>query len=166
MVLVGTLVAVLLAMSGAGRGWRVFACLFWVIGGVAMGAAREGMCVLLFGVGGRQVRPWEVEVERGDVEGGSGNLSGGKGMGKGEKDWVSVTTSGVSVTSSCEAGSWAERYEKRPWLRKVLDRRVGVVDAAVREVQETLVLRALVLGVLGSAVATGVFVALPVGNLF
>jgi hypothetical protein len=154
--LVGTMMAVLLTLSRAPRGYRVFAAVPWVVGGATVGAAAEGLCVILHLFRDRQMRPWELwEEGEAEVE-----------MGKKSLDGMSVTTSGVSVTPNFGDATWVGRYEERGLLRRVFERQVGIVEPAVREVQDTLVAQAVLVGLLGSAVATGAFVALPSGNFF
>ena len=152
----GTLMAVLLTLSGAERGFRVFCAVPWALGGTAVGAAAEGLCVILHMFRARQMRPWEL-FEEGEVD---------LELAKKSLDGMSITTSGVSVTPSFGDAKWVGRYRERGLWRRVFETSVAVGDPAVREVQDTLVLQALLIGVLGSAVATGIFVALPKGNFF
>lgn len=146
----------LLTLSRAPRGYRVLSAIPWVIGAATFGAAREGMCVCLHAMRARQVRPWELFGDsEAEVE-----------MGKAELDGVSVSTSGLSVMMGAGDAPWVGRYKKRGLLRRVFDRQVRVVEPAVREVQNTLFVQALLVAVLGTTVATGAFVAMPSGNLF
>ncbi|KFX94763.1 hypothetical protein V490_04202 [Pseudogymnoascus sp. VKM F-3557] len=155
-IFLGTLVALLLTLSSASRGYRILAAIPWVVGGATFGAAREGMCVCLHAMRARQVRPWELFGDNeADVE-----------MGKAELDGISVSTSGLSVMMGAGEAPWVGRYKKRGLLRRIFERQVRVVDPALREVQNTLFVQALLVAVLGTAVATGVFVALPRGNFF
>lgn len=156
MLVLGTLVAVLCTLSRAPRGYRVFAAVPWVLGGMTMRAAREGVCAILLGSRKRQVRPWEVLWDgEADVE-----------MGKGSLDGVCVADNGLEITVECESMKWTRQYGQRGWWRRVFDRQVGIVEPCVREVQDTLFVQSLLIGVLGSIVATGGFVALPSGGFF
>lgn len=146
----------LLTLSRAPRGYRILAAVPWVVGAATFGAAREGMCVCLHAMRARQVRPWELFGDsEAEVE-----------MGKAELDGISVTTSGLSVMMGAGEASWVGRYRKRGLVRRVFERQVRVVEPAVREVQNTLFVQALLVAVLGTVVATGGFVAMPSGNFF
>lgn len=150
------LAALLLTLSRAPRGYRILAAIPLVIGGVTFGAAKEGMCVCLHAMRARQLRPWELFGDgEADVE-----------MGKAELDGISVTTSGLSVMMGMSDAPWVERYKNRGLLRRIFERQVRVVEPAVREVQNTLFVQALLVAVLGTTVVTGLFVALPSGNFF
>ncbi|ELR10569.1 hypothetical protein VC83_00221 [Pseudogymnoascus destructans] len=152
----GTLIAMLLTLSRAPRGYRILAAIPWVIGAATFGAAREGLCVCLHAMRARQVRPWELFGDsEAEVE-----------MGKAELDGMSITTSGLSVMMGVGDAPWVGRYKKRGLLRRVFERQVRVVEPALREVQNTLFVQAALVAVLGTAVATGVFVAMPSGNFF
>jgi hypothetical protein len=149
-------VALVLTLSRAPRGYRILAAIPWVIGAATFGAAREGLCVCLHAMRARQVRPWELFGDsEAEVE-----------MGKAELDGMSITTSGLSVMMGAGDAPWVGRYKKRGLLRRVFERQVKVVEPAVREVQNTLFVQALLVAVLGTAVATGVLVAMPSGNFF
>ncbi|KFY28278.1 hypothetical protein V493_03016 [Pseudogymnoascus sp. VKM F-4281 (FW-2241)] len=78
LLLLGTLMALLLTLSRAPRGYRILAALPWVIGAVMVGGAKEGMCVCLHAMRARQLRPWELFGDtEADVEMGKAELDGG-----------------------------------------------------------------------------------------
>jgi hypothetical protein len=51
-------------------------------------------------------------------------------------------------------------------LRRIFDREVYIEEPALRQIQDTIALQALLLAVLGSAALSALFVALPHGGLF
>ncbi|KAI9813553.1 MAG: hypothetical protein M1832_006284 [Thelocarpon impressellum] len=148
----GFLAAILLTLSGAGRGWRALAVIGWMIGVATLIAAWKGMCVVLHGMHHRHLRPWELFAEDDDATADP------------EMKKASFDTLGSS--NSYEDQPWVARYEKRNLLRKVFDREVWIQEPALRQIQDTIFLQAVGGALVISAVCAGVFVALPKGGFF
>ncbi|KAI9842404.1 MAG: hypothetical protein M1838_003156 [Thelocarpon superellum] len=151
-ILAGTLAAILITLSHAGRGWRVLAAIGWMIGISTLIAAWKGMCVVLHGMHHRHLRPWELFED-------SDSVSTNWDMGK-----ASVETFGTS--NSYEDEPWVAKYENRNILRKILDREVWIQEPALRQIQDTIFLQAIGGALVITAICTGIFVALPKGGYY
>lgn len=105
---------------------------------------------VLHGMHHRHLRPWELfsEEEAADYE-----------MKKASFD-------SLGSNKSYESEPWIAKYEKRNVVRKVFDREVWIQEPALRQIQDTIFLQAILGGFVLSAVAAGIFIALPKGNLF
>ena len=101
----------------------------------------------------RHLRPWELFAE--DDNSSSSDFEMSKG---------SFDTMGSS--NSYEDEPWVAKYEKRNLIRKVFDREVWIQEPALRQIQDTIFLQAVGGALIISAVAVGVFVALPKGGYF
>lgn len=62
-IILGSLVAVLLTLSGASRWWRILSAVLWFIGISTMVAAYKGLCVILHHSHSRNLRPWELDLD-------------------------------------------------------------------------------------------------------
>lgn len=87
------------------------------------------------------------------------------------EDEVSSPLTPVLFTLSLLTGSgagqpWAQKYAHRSVLRKIFDKETWIEEPALRQIQDTIALQSLLCALLGAAVLTGVFVALPRGNYF
>lgn len=151
----GILTGLLLTLSTAGRGWRVMALIPFMIGISTLIAAWKGMCVVLHGMHHRHLRPWEL-FEDDDFPRYS------------EQDLkkVSLETFNSSQTHSYEDEPWVARYHKRNVVRKIFDREVWVEEPALRQIQDTIFVQALLGAFVSSAILTGIFCAVPHGNFF
>ncbi|KAL8848916.1 MAG: hypothetical protein Q9221_006074 [Calogaya cf. arnoldii] len=151
-ILGGILAAVLIVLSNAGRSWRVLSAIGFGIGIATLVAAWKGMCVVLHGMHHRHLRPWELFVEDDD----------GSSVLEMKKD--SFDTLGSS--NSYEDQPWAAKYEKRNLVRKVFDREVWIQEPALRQIQDTIFLQAVLSSLVLTAICVGIFVALPKGNFY
>ena len=149
----GIVAAILITLSDAGRAWRVLSAIGFMVGVATLIAAWKGMCVVLHGMHHRHLRPWELFAEEDDASAHSYDLS------KGSFD-------SVGSSNSYEDEPWVAKYEKRNILRKILDREVWIQEPALRQIQDTIFLQALGGGLIITAAAVGVFVALPKGNFY
>lgn len=149
LIIIGIILGILLALSKAGRGYRAVAAIALVLGISTLVAAYKGMCVVLHGMHHRHVRPWElfVDSER------SFNM-----------DKRSFESFGSS--NSYEDEPWVVKYEKRNVVRKVFDREVWIQEPALRQIQDTIFIQALLASVIFGGVLTAIFVAVPGGGLF
>ncbi|KAI9875596.1 MAG: hypothetical protein M1830_008221 [Pleopsidium flavum] len=151
-IVAGIITAILIILSNAGRGWRVLSAIGLVIGIATLIAAWKGMCVVLHGMHHRHLRPWELFAEDDDA---SSNYE----MKKGSFD-------SLGTCNSYEDEPWIAKYEKRNIIRKVFDREVWIQEPALRQIQDTIFLQAVGGAIVISAVAVGVFVAIPKGNFY
>ncbi|KAI9711012.1 MAG: hypothetical protein M1820_002450 [Bogoriella megaspora] len=154
--IVGGLVASLLVtLSSAGRAWRVLPIVGYLIGISTLIAAWKGMCVVLHGMHHRHLRPWELFVDHDDEM----------------ADLEGKTVSMESLMSSTPSNSyedepWVAKYDKRNIVRKVFDREVWIQEPALRQIQDTIFVQALIGAFIASAILTGIFCAVPYGNFF
>ncbi|KAL8799798.1 MAG: hypothetical protein Q9182_005630 [Xanthomendoza sp. 2 TL-2023] len=151
-ILGGILAAILIVLSDVGRGWRVLSAIGFAFGIATLVAAWKGMCVVLHGMHHRHLRPWELFAEDDDAS----------SVFEMKKD--SVDTLGGS--NSYEDQPWIAKYEKRNLLRKIFDREVWIQEPALRQIQDTIFLQAVLGSFILTAICVGIFVALPKGNLY
>ncbi|KAI0384356.1 hypothetical protein F5Y04DRAFT_293292 [Hypomontagnella monticulosa] len=170
LILLATAGAVLLTLSRAGRGWRALFAVGWVLGVATLVAAAKGMCVVLHGLHHRHVRPWELFDS--EFTSSSSSLSHSSDeseledrgeLGKKRKGGNSFDSFGSS--NSYEDEPWVVRYEKRNVIRKVFDREVWIQEPALRQIQDTIFVQAMLAALLAAGVLTAVFVAVPSGGL-
>ena len=100
----------------------------------------------------RHLRPWELFDDEVDSE----------------DDGKSFRYSSDSYNSGAgyEDEPWVAKYEKRNLIRKIFDREVWIRDDALRKIQDTIFVQAIIGGFLISAALVGIFCALPVGMYF
>jgi hypothetical protein len=72
----------------------------------------------------------------------------------------------LGTNKSHENEPWIAKYEKRNVIRKIFDREVWIQEPALRQIQDTIFLQAILGSLVLSAVAAAVFVPLPKGNYF
>ncbi|KAK4900554.1 hypothetical protein LTR27_002270 [Elasticomyces elasticus] len=151
--IVGGLVAdLLITLSHASRPWRVIPFLGWFIGIATLIAAWKGMCVVLHGLHHRHLRPWELFSDEPEVTANEKRVSG--------------DTFTSQTTNSFEDEPWVPRYKKRNVIRKVFDRQIWIEEPALRQIQDTIFLQAILAGFLLSCLAVGIFCAVPRGNFY
>ncbi|KAM3541703.1 hypothetical protein ARSEF1564_005392 [Beauveria bassiana] len=153
-ILLGIIAGIMLCLSGAGRGWRALTAIAFVVGISTLVAAYKGMCVVLHGMHHRHVRPWELftqDVEKDDAE--SHSLS-------------KTSFESFGSSNSYEDEPWIVKYEKRNVVRKVFDREVWIQEPALRQIQDTIFIQAVLASILLGGILTAVFVAVPGGHFF
>ena len=151
-ILGGLLCIILLTVSSAGRAWRVISAIGFIIGIATLFAAWKGMCVVLHGMHHRHLRPWELFSE--DDENAS------------SYDLKTGSFDSLGSSTSYEDQPWIAKYEKRNFIRKIFDREVWIQEPALRQIQDTIFLQAILISLLSSAVIVGIFCAIPKGNKF
>lgn len=147
----GFVTAIVLTLSSAGRAWRVLSLVGFLIGISTLIAAWKGMCVVLHGMHHRHLRPWELFASDDELEGQEDSI-------------MHLALQGSS--NSWEDEPWVVKYEKRNVIRKIFDREVWIQEPALRQIQDTIFLQAILGGLVLGGVAVGVFCALPKGNYF
>ncbi|KAI0468853.1 hypothetical protein F4859DRAFT_524019 [Xylaria cf. heliscus] len=153
-ILLATAGSIILTLSGAGRGWRALFAILWAIGIATLITAIKGMCVVLHGLHHRHVRPWELFIS-------DDNEASTTTLGEGKRSFDSFGS-----CNSYEDEPWVVRYRRRCVLRKIFDREVWIQEPALRQIQDTIFLQSVLAALLGAAVLTAVFVAVPAGGLF
>jgi len=154
--IVGALVAyVLLLLSAAPRGYRALPAIVMVLGVSTQCAALKGMCVVLHGMHHRHVRPWELFVDE-EVE-----LRDEKEWSEGKESFESSCS-----TNSYEDEPWVVKYQKRNLVRKVFDREVWIQEPALRSIQDTIFVQAMLVALVVAGALTAVFVCVPGAGLY
>lgn len=151
-ILGGFLADLLITLSHASRPWRIIPFFGWFIGIATLIAAWKGMCVVLHGLHHRHLRPWELFSDDPDDVLDEKLLS-----------YESFTT---QSTNSFEDEPWVARYGKRNIIRKVFDRQIWVQEPALRQIQDTIFLQALLGAFVLSCIFVGIFCAVPRGNFY
>ncbi|KAK5693246.1 hypothetical protein LTR17_025167 [Elasticomyces elasticus] len=151
-IVAGLVADLLITLSHASRPWRVIPFLGWFIGIATLIAAWKGMCVVLHGLHHRHLRPWELFSDEPEVTANEKRVS--------EDTFTSHTT------NSFEDEPWVPRYKKRNVIRKVFDRQIWIEEPALRQIQDTIFLQAILTGFLLSCLAVGIFCAVPRGNFY
>ncbi|KAJ8106666.1 hypothetical protein OPT61_g9388 [Boeremia exigua] len=153
-IVAGLVVAIVLTLSSAGRAWRVMALIGFVIGISTLIAAWKGMCVVLHGMHHRHLRPWELFS------------SDDEPQGYDAKTDSSDTLGSHASSNSWEDEPWVAKYEKRNVVRKIFDREVWIQEPALRQIQDTIFIQAILGSLIIGGVTVGIFCAIPAGNFF
>lgn len=151
-IVAGIVYGVVITLSSANRGWRALMALGLIIGISTLFAAWKGMCVVLHGMHHRHLRPWELFISEDDA---SSNFD----LKKGSFD-------SLGSTNSYEDEPWVAKYDHRNVIRKIFDREVWIQEPALRSIQDTIFIQAILISVAIAAVTTAIFVAVPAGNFF
>ncbi len=151
-ILGGFVADLLITLSHASRAWRVVPIIGWLIGISTLIAAWKGMCVVLHGMHHRHLRPWELFAD--DSE----EVLNEKMM--------SIESLGSASVNSYEDEPWVARYKKRNVIRKIFDRERWIEEPALRQIQDTIFIQAILGALLLSGVCVGIFCAVPKGNLY
>lgn len=148
----GLIADLLITLSSAHRAWRVLPFVAWFIGIATLIAAWKGMCVVLHGLHHEHLRPWELFED--DVEDAL------------DEKKLSRDSLSSSSTNSWEDEPWVPRYEKRNIIRKIFDKERWVQEPALRQIQDTIFLQAILGSFVLSCVFVAIFCAVPAGNLY
>lgn len=100
----------------------------------------------------RHLRPWELFADPDEIEGSSYDLK-------------NDSMESFGTNNSYENEPWVAKYERRNVVRKVFDREVWIQEPALRQIQDTIFIQALLCAALVTAVVVGVFCAIPMGNV-
>lgn len=140
-ILAGIVFGILITLSGANRGWRVFAFLAFFIGISTLFAAWKGMCVVLHGMHHRHLRPWE--------------LFASDDAASSEYDLKKSSFDSLGSANSYEDEPWVAKYDNRNVIRKIFDRQVWIQEPALRSIQDTIFIQALITAFIIGAILTG-----------
>ncbi|OAL31109.1 hypothetical protein AYO20_08344 [Fonsecaea nubica] len=145
----GIVYGIVITLSSANRGWRALVFLGLFIGIATLFAAWKGMCVVLHGMHHRHLRPWELFGDEDDAS---------------PEKKTSFDSLGSS--NSYEDEPWVAKYEKRNIIRKIFDREVWIQEPALRQIQDTIFVQALITAFVIGAITTAIFLAVPRGNFY
>lgn len=149
-IILGIIADILITLSHGSRAWRVFPLILYLVGIATLIAAWKGMCVVLHGLHHRHLRPWELFQDAEDMSV--------------ETKEKNASMDSFSSYNSYETEPWVARYEKRNFIRKIFDRQTWVEEPALRQIQDTIFLQAILGGLIGGAILVAIFVAVPKGN--
>jgi len=93
----------------------------------------------------RHLRPWELFTD--DDEASSDYAA--------KKD----SFDSLGSANSYEDAPWVAKYEKRNLIRKIFDREVWIQEPALRQIQDTIFLQAIITAFVISAIITAIFLA-------
>lgn len=151
-ILFGFIADLLIALSSAGRAWRLLPIIGWILGISTLIAAWKGMCVVLHGLHHRHLRPWELFTD--DAENAV------------DEKCSSQEDLGRISRISVEDEPWVLRYKERNLVRKIFDREIWIQEPALRQIQDTIFIQAMLGAVITSVIIVGIFCAMPHGSLF
>ena len=101
----------------------------------------------------RHLRPWELFASPNDESANAYDI------GKSSFDTL-------DSSNSYEDEPWVAKYDTRNIIRKIFDREVWIQEPALRQIQDTIFIQALLGALLLTAIAAGIFVAVPKGNFY
>lgn len=165
---IGFAIAIILTLSHYSRYWRIFAALEWWFGFTNMIAASQGLCVLLHRMHSRQHHAWET-VEH-PLEDDERTLKGHLDI-----DYISyedtkskwpVKMEVFGPANNYGGEVWINTYLRKPWYRKLFERRVEVKDQGLRSMQNRMIRQAEAWALLITIPLTVGFCAIPSANLF
>jgi len=151
-IVAGVVYGIVITLSNASRGWRAFAFLAFFIGISTLFAAWKGMCVVLHGMHHRHLRPWELFAS-------DDSASADYDLKKGSFD-------SLGSANSYEDEPWVAKYDKRNLIRKIFDREVWIQEPALRSIQDTIFIQALITAFIIGGILTAIFLAVPAGKKF
>jgi hypothetical protein len=93
----------------------------------------------------RHLRPWELFED--EAESAS------------DLDLKKDSFDSLGSSNSFETAPWVAKYEKRNLIRKIFDREVWIEEPALRQIQDTIFVQALLIAFVIGAVATAIFLA-------
>jgi len=153
-IVAGLVVAIVLTLSSAGRGWRALSLIGFFIGISTLIAAWKGMCVVLHGMHHRHLRPWELFSSEDEPQGYDAKIDSMDSLGS------------HASSNSWEDEPWVAKYEQRNVVRKIFDREIWIEEPALRQIQDTIFLQAILGALVIGGIAVGIFCAIPKGNYF
>ena len=153
-IVIGFIAVILTTMSDLPRTWRLLSIVGFLMGISTLIAAWKGMCVVLHGMHHRHLRPWELFTSDDESAGFDVNLD--------TYDTLAISDS----SNSWEDEPWVAKYKERNIIRKIFDREVWIQEPALRQIQDTIFLQAIIGSFLISITIVGIFCAFPSGNVF
>jgi hypothetical protein len=108
---------------------------------------------VLHGLHHQHVRPWELFIQEEDAKLESSNES------------ISRKSLESTSNNSFEDEPWVAKYQKRNVVRQIFDREIWIQEPALRQIQDTIFIQALLTATAASAVLVAIFVAVPSGHV-
>lgn len=142
--------AVMLTLSTSARGYRAILAIGWAIGICAVVASYRGMCICMYAMHHRHIRPWELFL---DAE------ENPEAVGKRSFD-------SFGSSNSFEHEPWLVKYSEKNLMRKIFDKERWIEEPMLRQIQDTIFVQSLLIGTAAAAVLALIFVLIPSGNLF
>ena len=143
-------IAIVLTLSSVSRGWRAMAGVGWALGICTVVASYKGMCICMYSMNHhRHIRPWELFVDADEP------------MEMQKRSFDSFGTS-----NSFEEEPWLVKYSEQSLMRKIFDRETWIQEPALRMIQDTIFVQAMLIGLLSAGTFTAIFVPLPPGKFF
>jgi hypothetical protein len=99
----------------------------------------------------RHLRPWELFQDEEDA-------SSDYQLKKGSFD-------SLGSANSYEDEPWVAKYEKRNIVRKIFDREVWIQEPALRQIQDTIFVQALITAFVAGGITTAIFLAVSASFL-
>ena len=100
----------------------------------------------------RHLRPWELFCDEDEA---TANY-----------DLKKASLDSFGSSNSYEDEPWIAKYEKRNFMRKIFDREVDVHEPALRQIQDTICIQALITSVVITSIVVAIFIAVPGGKYF
>jgi hypothetical protein len=107
---------------------------------------------VLHGMHHRHLRPWELFGDEDEAS----------------SDYPKGSFDSLGSSNSYEDEPWVAKYDKRNLVRKIFDREVWIQEPALRQIQDTIFVQALLTAFVIGAIITAIFLAvrLPSSVLF
>ena len=164
---IGFAIAIVLTLSKYSRWWRIFAALEWWFGITNIIAASQGLCVLLHRMHTRQYHAWETKDYTSDddeamLKGFDINFINYEST---KSKWP-VKMEVFGPTNNYSGESWVDHYSRKPWWRKLFEKRIPVRENGLKSIQNHMIRQAEAWAFLITIPLTIAFVAIPKGNLY
>ena len=166
-ILIGFGIAIALTLSKYPRWWRIFAALEWWFGITNIIAASQGLCVLLHRLHTRQYHAWETHDYKHEDD--EAMLKGFDVSFINYEDTKSrwpVKMEVFGPANNYHGEPWVDHYARKPWYRKLFEKRIGVQEAGLKAIQNRMVRQAEAWALIVTIPLTVAFVAIPKGNLY
>jgi hypothetical protein len=94
----------------------------------------------------RHLRPWELFGDEDEAS----------------SDYTKNSFDSLGSANSYEDEPWVAKYDKRNVIRKIFDREVWIQEPALRQIQDTIFVQALLTAFVISAIITAIFLAVSI----
>ena len=164
---IGFVIAIILTLSKASRWWRIVAAFEWWFGITNIIAASHGLCIFLHRMHSRQYHAWEttnyaVEDDEARLKGLDNNFIQYEST---RPKWpVKMEVFGPANNYNGEL--WVSQYSRKPWYRKLFEKRVPVHETGLKQMQNRIIMQAGAWALIITIPLTIGFVAIPCGNLY
>ncbi|MCJ1453950.1 hypothetical protein MMC28_004299 [Mycoblastus sanguinarius] len=164
---IGFAIAIALTLSHFARWWRIFAALEWWFGITNIIAASQGLCVLLHRLHTRQYHAWETkDYPQDDEEAMLKDINiNFINYEKTKSKWP-VKMEVFGPANNYHGEPWVHHYSRKPWYRRLFEKRVHVRDNGLKSIQNRMIRQAEAWALLITIPLTIGFVAMPKDNLY